>query len=183
MGFRSSSTADDTNLSHLVPDQGSQLLLQPVPELSANTNSTVDTQFIQVQEGPLHPFSVTLQNCSSDTEGPSLVTIDDVPGLRVSLLANQPPQSVFDLDIIHLIGFLEGYQTTCSNQQKLGDILLLLQHYNSYCPNLRLIRLVYPWNGTLPSIDIKIDSKVGLSAEVELSCSLADGLIEYVRAS
>jgi hypothetical protein len=111
------------------------------------------------------------------------VSLNGVPGLRVSLLANQPPQSVFDLDIMQLIGFLQQYQKTCSNPQKLADILVLFQQYQSSCPNLKLIRLVYPWNGTLPSIDIKIDSKVGLSAEVQLSCNLADGLIQYIRAS
>jgi len=112
-----------------------------------------------------------------------MVSIDGVPGLRVSLLANQPPQSVFDVNIVQLIGFLQQYQSTVANSERLTHVLGLLQQYQSSCPNLQSMQLIYPWYGASPSIDIKIDSKVGLSAELQLSCILADGLIQYIRAS
>jgi len=111
-------------------------------------------------------------------EQPIILKIDDIPGLQVSVLASQHPQSVLDLHTVHLVGFLQQYQTISSSPDQLGRILGLLQEYQSICPH---IQLIYPWYDALPSIDLKIDSQIGWSANVQLSHKLADELIEYVN--
>jgi len=74
---------------------------------------------------------------------------------------DQPPQSVLDLKIADLLNFLQQYQTSC--------------------PNLQMI---CPLSGVpLPSIDIKLESSVGLSAKIEFSLGLSKALMQYVLAS
>ncbi|OAX78484.1 hypothetical protein ACJ72_07208 [Emergomyces africanus] len=90
-----------------------------------------------------------------------ILTVDDIPGFQISLLADQLPQSVINLDIMHLIRFLQKYQSTSSNPEQFRSILGLLQGYQSSCRTLHYIQLIIPWYGATPSIDIKIDSKIG----------------------
>jgi hypothetical protein len=76
------------------------------------------------------------------------------------------------------MAFLQRFHSTSSNPDQLARILRLLEEYQFVCPH---IQLVYPWYGVLPTIDIKVDSKVGWSAKVQLSHRLADELMEYIR--
>lgn len=107
-----------------------------------------------------------------------VLKVDDIPELQISLLSDQHPQSVFDLQIVHLMAFLQQYHPTSSNPEQLSRILSLFEGYQFICPH---IQLVYPWYGSVPSIDIKIDSKIGWSAKVQLSHKLAEELIEYIQ--
>lgn len=112
-----------------------------------------------------------------------VLTVDDIPGFQISLLADQLPQSVIDLDIMHLIGFLQKYQSTSSNPEQFRSIFGLLQGYQSSCPTLHYIQLIIPWYGATPSIDIKIDSKIGWSAKVQLSVMVSVELVQYIHLS
>jgi len=132
---------------------------------------------------PARSSNIPLQSYDYNAEGPLVVLLDDIPGLQISILSDQLPQSVFDLGIMQLIAFIQQYQTSCSNSQQLADVLDLLEGYRSTCSNLQYIQLIYPWYGALPSIDIKIDSKVGWSAKMQLSYTLAKELIQYIRHS
>lgn len=76
------------------------------------------------------------------------------------------------------MAFFRQYHPESSSSEQLERILSLLNGYQSICPH---VQLVYPWYGSLPSIDIKIDSKIGWSAKVQLSHRLADALIKYIR--
>jgi hypothetical protein len=78
-----------------------------------------------------------------------------------SPLVDQPPQSILNLKITHLLGFLGQYQ--------------------AICPNLQMI---CPWDGVpLPSIDIKLGTPAGLDAKIELSVQLSKALIQYMGGS
>ncbi|EED15821.1 hypothetical protein TSTA_009430 [Talaromyces stipitatus ATCC 10500] len=131
------------------------------------------------------PNSLTLDHPldREDKDGPTLLQADDLPGFQISVLANQPPQSVFDLDIIHLIGFLQRFQSVSSSPQQFTVMLGLLQGYQTNCPSLQYIQLIIPWSGALPSIDIKIDSQIGWSAKIQLSVTLAVELVNYAQDS
>lgn len=123
-------------------------------------------------------FGLTEAEEGSQSQGPVNLKIDGIPELQISLLSDQRPQSVFDLQVVQLMAFLRQYHPESSSSEQLASILSLLNGYQSICP---YIQLVYPWYGSLPSIDIKIDSKIGWSARVQLSHRLADALIEYIR--
>lgn len=110
------------------------------------------------------------------------LTVDELPGFQISLLTDQPPQSVFDLNMMQLIGFLREYQSR-SNPQQFANILGLLQSYQSSCPSLQYIQLIIPWSGTLATIDIKIDSKIGWSSQIQFPFMLALELVTYTRES
>ncbi|GMG12989.1 unnamed protein product [Aspergillus oryzae] len=127
----------------------------------------------------VYQAAVHSQTYNGQRTGPVVLKVDDIPELQISLLSDQHPQSVFDLQIAQLTGFLQQYQSTSSNPEQLARILNLFEGYQSICP---LIQLVYPWYGSLPSIDIKIDSKIGWSANVQMSHRLAEELIEYIRS-
>lgn len=114
----------------------------------------------------------------SQSHGPVNLKIDGIPELQISLLSDQRPQSVFDLQVVQLMAFLRQYHPESSSSEQLERVLSLLNGYQSICP---YIQLVYPWYGSPPSIDIKIDSKIGCSARVQLSHRLADALIKYIR--
>lgn len=133
------------------------------------------------EEGGASRNTQLTEDCA--TKRPVILTADDLPGLQVSLLKDELPQSVFDLDIKQLIGFIQRYQSTSTNPQQLSNILGLLQHYQASCPNLQYIQLIFPWYGALPYIDINIDSKIGWSAKVQFSSMLAVEVVQYIRGS
>lgn len=135
---------------------------------------------------PGHKDDPTVDRSSSEAHpqtyegqghGPVVLKVDDIPELQISLLSDQHPQSIFDLQIVQFMAFLRQYPSS-SNPEQLARILNLLEGYQFICPH---IQLVYPWYGSLPSIDIKIDSKIGWSAKVQLSHKLADELIESIK--
>ncbi|KAJ5101049.1 hypothetical protein N7456_007101 [Penicillium angulare] len=123
-------------------------------------------------------FGLTEAEERSQSHGPVNLKIDGIPELQISLLSDQRPQSVFDLQVVQLMTFLQQYHPESASSEQLERILNLLDGYQSICP---YIQLVYPWYGSLPSIEIKIDSKIGWSARVQLSHRLADELIKYIR--
>ncbi|KAL2783987.1 hypothetical protein BJX66DRAFT_330284 [Aspergillus keveii] len=95
------------------------------------------------------------QNRDEGKQSPLVLTVDNVPGLQ-------------------------HYQSTRPNPQQLATILGLLQNYQASCPSLQHLQLIIPWYGALPYIDIRIDSKIGWSAKVQLSLMLAVELRQYV---
>ena len=74
---------------------------------------------------------------------------------------NQPLQSVLDLKITDLLSFLHQYEASCPNLQMT-------------CPLYGI---------PLPSIDIELDSSLGLSAKIEFSLRSSEALVNYMLVS
>ena len=74
---------------------------------------------------------------------------------------NQPLQSVLDLKITDLLQFLHQYEASCPNLQMT-------------CPLFGI---------PLPSIDIELDSSLGLSVKIELSLRSSEALVKYMLVS
>ncbi|KAK9327535.1 hypothetical protein V1520DRAFT_41820 [Lipomyces starkeyi] len=183
----SQNLATDENLS--TQTNGDENLAQAAALLVQGRPTERETQYKEHdnhQPGAIQEFanSLTLAHpleTEDGKESPTLLQADDLPGFQISVLANQPPQSVFDLDIMQLIGFLQRFQSVSSSPHQYTNILCLLQGYQSNCPSLQCIQLIIPWSGALPSIEIKIDSKIGWSAKIQLSVTLAVELVNYCR--
>ena len=73
----------------------------------------------------------------------------------------QPQDTIVDLKITDLLGFLQQYQTSCS------DLRMV-------CP---------PWGVPLPSIQINLYPSLGLTAKIELSLPSCDVLLKQMYAS
>lgn len=108
---------------------------------------------------------------------------DDVPGLHLCLLQEQLPQSVFELEIDQLIAWIGKFQSASRNPFQITNILECLNTYRLNCPTLRHLQLIVPWYGSVPYIDIRINSQIGCSAKVQLSEILADDLRQYIQDS
>ena len=76
-------------------------------------------------------------------------------------LVDQPLQSVLGLKITHLLGFLQQYEASCPDLQMI-------------CPLFGV---------PFPSIDVELDSSLGLSAKIEFSLRSSKALMQYVLAS
>ena len=96
-----------------------------------------------------------------DEEQDSLQNKHEERGAVTAPLIHQPYESVVDLEIKDLLGFLHRH------------------HAN--CPKLQMI---CPWFGIpLPSIEMELDSSLEWTAKLEFSIGLSDALMRYVRAS
>jgi hypothetical protein len=120
-----------------------------------------------------------------NTHDPLILEAGDVPGLQLCILKDQLPQSVFELDIGQLISWIQRFQSGSPHPYpfRITDILTHLEYYRCSCPTLRYLQLIVPWVGASPYIDIKINSKIGLSAKVQLTQILAADLIQYIYGS
>lgn len=74
---------------------------------------------------------------------------------------DQPLQSVLDLKITDLLGFLHQYEASCPNLQMT-------------CPLFGI---------PLPSIDIELDSSLKMSAKIEFSLPLSEALVRRMLVS
>ena len=74
---------------------------------------------------------------------------------------NRPPQSVLDLKITDLLSFLHQYESSCPKLQMT-------------CPLFGI---------PLPSIDIELNSSLGLSAKIEFSLRSSEALVKHMLVS
>lgn len=118
-----------------------------------------------------------------DTQSPIVLETSDVPGLQLYILKDHMPQSVFELDIDQLISWIQRFQSASSQDYQVTRILDCLQNYRVSCPTLRYLQLIFPWQGASPYIEIKINSKIGWSAKVQLTQMLATDLTQYIYYS
>lgn len=129
-----------------------------------------------------HPQLPGLADDSS-TDNFVVLEADDVPGLHLCLLQERFPQSVFELEIDQLIAWIGKLQSASQDPFQITNILECLKTYRLNCPTLRHLQLIVPWYGSVPYIDIRINSQIGCSAKVQLSEILAVDLRQYIHDS